>query len=340
MTLRAASEAPGLRVFTALLVSSVLLLAGFPGSDRLLGLLILFWSFFCLLRALRIIETALLPADPEKQRRSRLLPWIILSEKNLRQRLDSGRAALRASNADLLIFLLAGGALAGWAFYLRLFPVYPEALAATAKQIGIFLHAHSDHASGELPGITPGWTGFLSRLSQILWISLMVWACRSYACAARQSGVLLKGLALCFALCLGLCLMANGPADSLVGQPLLWAGSGWNSFPAMEATGFFSPHTASSFSVRAVELGLRGMVLFYIPCIVAAVAVLKNAGRSERRKNCALAAAGVLIVMALADLLLADGPRAFVLWLSGWSLTATLWGCASTSRKECLPFRP
>lgn len=328
MNLSPAPQAPGLRVFTLCLSASILLLTLFPDSQRLLGLLVLFWSFFCLLRALWIMETTLLPATIEKQRRSRILPWIILSEKNLRQRLDSGLAARYAGNIGLILFFLSGTGFSGWALYLHLFPAVPEDFAILLKRIGIFLNASASDPARPVSG----WTGFFLNFAEILWIGLMVWTCRSYACAPQNAALLLKALVFCLTLSLGACLITGGLATIPFSQPLPWAGSGWGAFPAMETAGFFPPGEISSFAARATELGIRGMALSFIPGLAVFLSILGNTGRSERRKKYALATIGALLLMMLSDMLLVESPRTFPVWLSFWSLIATLWGCASAPR--------
>lgn len=330
-------EAPGLRLFTFCLAATILLLAGVPAAPRLSGLLLLGWSFACLLRALWIAEMLFLAEKPDgknggknrEKPRMHLLPRIIIGEKNLRRRLDSGLAALRAGNDGLLLFLAAGIPLAGWALYLHLFPAPPGDFGAFLQRIETFMH----DAGPARTGLSiPDRAGFLNGLSQILWIGLMVWACRSYACAGESAALLVKTLTACFLLLLGLCLMSGGMAGNPFDSPPLWAETGWGGFAAMEKAGFLPGARPSSFSVRATELGLRGTLLLYGPGLAALWAILRNTGRSERRKNHALAASGTLFSMLLADLLLADGSYAFALWLSGWSLTAALWGCAGTPR--------
>lgn len=318
-------DKPGLWSFLICFIISLLLLALSPDFTRLYGLLAVFWGFFCLMRALWLMDTAFMFTNktPPVPRRSHILPWLIVNGKDLRGRLDAGFAAMHTTDRVFILCLFLAAGLAGWALYLRLFPVFPEDFSTFLSQIGTFLGQDRIGGAGLYP--VRGCADFLLHFSRLLLIGLIVWLCRGYACAAAEPTPLLVMLASCFFLTLGIYAAKSGFSFN---RPPVWAGAGWGSFSVLQKAGFFPEGSFSTFSVRAAELGVRGMALFYMPCFAVLLAVLGNIRRSGRRKYYALSAAAILFLMALADVALASGARSFSVWLSGWSLFAALWGCS------------
>ncbi|MCC6597811.1 MAG: hypothetical protein IT559_03390 [Alphaproteobacteria bacterium] len=323
-------ETPGQRVFITAFILTMAALVAFPDSPRIFGLFLLFWAFFALIRALWFLETAILPENStDKPQRSKILPWLILNEKNRQRRQDIAIAARRSGDTALLIWFLMGAALSLWALYLRLFPIFPAGVEELLTQIGIFLNGHGSTRLHP----DPAGLGFLHHFGKILWVGLMVWLGRSYACTAHYSAALLRILGVCFALALILSALSGGFNLWVFTRPPHWAGAGWGMYETLEHMGLF-PTNPSTFSIRAAELGMKGMALFYGLCLWPVFALLKNLHRRRRKKICTLGAIGVLALMALADLCIPINPYVFPLWLGGWTLTSILWGFSGPSSRS------
>jgi hypothetical protein len=150
----------------------------FAASPKLLGLLLLGWGFFSVLRVLWLAEVIMVSHRPDQVGRVRLLPWIILSALERRKRLEAAVSALYTFNVPFYIFAAGVAGYGAWAVFV----------------------------AGDVPA-----------LGRATILFLAVWNARTYACNRDYAEVLLAGAPLGAGLALGAALLTGQAAMLFLG---------------------------------------------------------------------------------------------------------------------------
>jgi hypothetical protein len=309
-------------LFVLLAVSCVLPWM-FALSPLLTGLLLLGWGLLSLARCLWVLETAFLFEDADREQRSRILPWLILSGMDLRTRLDTGFAAMRAADKIVVICFMLGTLYCAWTIFVGMTPLMPDAAQLAGAQIINFFEQQNYGTVNVLAD--PRWLSGLSHVAKVAMIGLCFWMVRSYALTLQKGRMMLIVCGLLFILSVLGAFIFSGVAEGPAVLEGSWKGYGPGLTPVLISMGVLEELSYSPLFLRSAEIGLSGVVFLYMPAALIGFALLKNCFLNPVRRVYALAGLGVLAGLLLADIALGAGPATFSLFISGWALISVLW---------------
>ncbi len=276
-------ELPSARIFNAAFLLSVVLLSVFPQGTNTIGLVGLIWGVLALMRSAWFMETLF-----KTQRgtvRSRLLPWIILSGMERRQRTIMAKRAYRIFNGAFFYWFVCAGL---YTLTMILGTIKPD--LTLAEQNAAPLIAEFFQTQG-ITGDTHDAAhvqNMLMALGLHVVIGLAFFMAHSFAYTSHKSRKLWLGPVTLFVVM----LIAYGVLYEF--QSLSW------------------PSGAVLYMV------LAGAVPGFIFARIA------WRSRSVRRRYAALGLF-CLAAMLLSNMVIALPPTAGVLWLCGWVSVSVLW---------------
>ncbi len=314
----------------AFLLSHMALLF-WPESPLCFGLYSVFWSCFAFVKLLWILETPVLLEHMDPPQRRTRLPWVILNSMTHRARLEYGFTAMRAGDFVALLWALLGLLYIFWGVLTLFIPHLPSEFLVFQERISLFLESGAPPVSLHHFEI---WEQGLPDIGFLLTLGIVLWLCRVYAYTtpspARFRGALAGLLALD-----AMRLFPNARfATFFVPVENHWMGYGWGAAPLMKQLGLIPPADTSSLYNRITEMGMGGVVLFYMFCGFIGLVFLKKVFRKDPKGLFALSGLLLLGLFAGMDALIAHTPALTPFWISGWSVLVLLWhGAESTGQK-------
>jgi len=222
-------------------------------------------------------------------------------------------------NFYLLIALLM---FAAWGVGITLNPVTPPALLDLNDQI-LSVFRMSD-------GFDPASYSFISvsdvllrNTMPLLVLVLAFWLGQVFAYSTRAAEVLVW---LCFSLFVMVSTLLFVFAAP-INKPFpvdIWDGYGWGRSAVLQALEIIPSGDISALQRRLYALGMPGAILAYLPGVMMALVLLRNAFTKASPKIKVLAGFAVLCALLAADMFYPSGAAAFGLNLAGWSALAFL----------------
>lgn len=322
-------------IFLALLgLSSLMGLAG--GGQTTAGFLLLLWSILGLCRFLWALETNFLLHDANIPQKSKFLPWLILSGMDLRARLDAGFRVLRAADTLGVLWFALSFVYAFWSLYVALFPAPPGAFYVASALIRNFYSAYFSGARDFYFALSlAGWAAHIAVPAVCM---LSFWLARSYALSLENSRML-------FGFCLTIFVLSALAGSALSGWadgPLYRSGS-WKGYGFTQSDPFFGSDAQggahpSGYYGRTAEVGIGGAVFMLLPCVLVAMAMIRNVMQNRPRRYYALGGVFVMAVMLYFDLKVRGGAYLWGVYIGGWALAGVLFQASiSSSRRIYTP---
>jgi len=277
----------------------------------------------------------------------RILPWVILSVMDTRQRKEESRRMLDLVNLNLLMAMaglaiyLAAGVLAipGWVSpfdshqeLMRDINAYMQALPGDHEKI---FYAMPGEITALLLRPEVYWPPLFVVLNAAIFGTVMGYGLhqRLAVTALRFTGSLFFVALVGHVMTAG--LVASPFALSLpVSHGLHITGGGWGSAPALQILAGEIPQALSPLQQRLMETGLIGAAGIYIIAAAAALLFARRILRGGERMYFGFAGLAVLGVLAVCDMALANAPSIAALWLGGWNLLAVLWVRSAPQSKK------
>ncbi len=293
-----------------------------PGL-KLTGLLLIMWGVFSLMRCLWILETAFLLEDADQGQRSVLLPWLILSGMDLRPRLDTGFASMRAGDKIMMLWFVLGALYCAWAIFVAMTPALPDAAMLVGAQMMNFFELHG-YGTLDTHNDPTGayWLALIARAGLV---GVVFWLVRSYALSLQNSRMIFLVCGGLFAFSLIGALLLSGLADGPLFLQGSWKGYGPGFTARLIGMGALEDLSYSSLFLRSAEIGASGVVFLYMPAALIGAALLNNCLQRGDKQVYALGGLGVLAVLLCVDLWLAASPVTLSVFISGWALISMLW---------------
>lgn len=324
-------DVPSSVLFFSFLVLTCVCALTFGLSPQLGGLFLILWGVFGLLRSLWVLETIFLLEDADKQQRSMMLPWLLLSGMDLRARLDTGFRAMKANDTIMVLWFLLGALYIAWSVFVTSAPSLPDALQVVAAKISFFFEHEIvfDPDGGQ----------WLAHIAAPVIAGLVFWLARTYALTLQNERPVVICAALLFGVCFISVLLANGFAEGPSVLQGSWKGSGFGLMSALIAAGVLEPLAYSPLFIRSVEMGMGGVVFLYMPAVLVALGLFKNAFHPAPKRLYALAGLGVAALLFWADKGIAASPHSLALFISGWGLVAVLYQFSLVSSRKAYVMR-
>ncbi len=291
------------------------------GDVHVMGVLLLGWSGFLLLRVLWLGDVVRFTSLVIRKKQKESLPVSLLREMNHKKMSKQVKDGLRPFNVlNMALFMLAGGYVI-WMVMSALNPIIDTQYLELMREIHLYFSGHNLKAM-DMMNIN----SMVSKIPAVLMTMFCFFLSQSYSNNRSEYKVVLKITAALFVFYLMSMIwsMQIMPID-MGSYRVSWHGYGSGHTNTLLSIGLLPDQQYSSMQLRLLSLGLPAALLLYGIGLLIGLSFILSLVRLHHQQSLYAGLGLVVLTMMLAvDNFVAHDPQLCCFWFISWSLLACL----------------